>query len=187
MYLYGNGRLLLEKQDTEKSKGSVNVCDIFPYIRVGTLDNDEQKDRASDQGLTLAYHTLIVPLEATCKNPAMGAWREWEFAFSFDREIREWLQAFAQILSFREQFDEVMQKYQEKKKCNCNGSNVRFVNACSGEDDPAILWSTARGSSVDYKALWTDFLECCSANVDGDAAQFVNTNGTPFTRCLRGF
>lgn len=187
LFLYSNGRLLLEKQDSEIKKGSANLCDIFPYIRIGALDTEIKKDRAASEGLTLAYHTLIIPLESS-KGPGPSRWREHEFAVSFDREIKEWMASFAHVLSFKDQFDDVVRKYHERKKSKAFGSSYRLTQGSfeeTDEEDPARLWATARGSGDDYAAIWSAFLDHCSAKVEG--GPFDNGHGFPLPSCLKAF
>jgi len=79
-----------------------------------------------------------------------------------------------------------MRKYQEKKKCKSSGSNYGLIqaNPGNGEEDPALLWSTARGSSDDYAGIWSSFLDQCSARVSDEP--FINGHGISLPRCLRG-
>lgn len=51
--LYDNGRILWEKEESGKQKGYANLRDVFPHIRIGVLNNEAKKERASDEGLIL--------------------------------------------------------------------------------------------------------------------------------------
>jgi len=168
--IYDNGRILWEKEESGKQKGWATLKTIFPHIRIGVLNNEAKKERASDEGFILAYHTLILPLDLT--KPASTGLQERVFALAFEREIYDWMQAFARVSGTGDRFHEIVRKYRLRKKYNVYSGSSHYglsqlgdnvldaVDESQGEDgDPARLWSAAHGASEDYVTIWSTYQE----------------------------
>jgi len=200
--IYDNGRILWEKDvgESGKQKGWANLSEIFPHIRIGVLNNEAKKERASDEGLILAYHTLILPLEIS--KPTAGV-QERDFAVAFEREIYDWMQAFARVSNTGDRFHEIVRKYRLRKKYNvysgsshyglsqiASGGNDQLLDAAADESqeadggDLARLWSAAHGASEDFVAIWTTYQE--QALIDLAATRSIsNGNGYSCVKCWK--
>lgn len=93
--LYEDGTLIWDEPQSNRTKGCVQLSQVFRRVGIGTLYNSvDQQKAAAKSGLTIQEHGLLLPFSR-----GDGGLELSQFAVTSVAELRKWMEAFARQMN----------------------------------------------------------------------------------------